>query len=244
MAKISDEMGKRIISRARGKGGPRYRAPSHRFAGTVSYPQIKETVQAKVIDIVHDPGRDAPLAKIQLPDKREKFMIAVEGMKVGDKITISGVQKGVPVFPGNVAPLSAAQEGTAVCSIEASPQSGPKYCRSPGTYATVVSKGEKIVLKMPSGEFKEFDPRCFATAGVPAGSGREDKPFVKAGQVYYAALARNRLWPRSSGVKMNPVDHPFGGKTKPGWPKTVSRHAPPGQKVGSLAARRTGKRKK
>ncbi len=236
-------MGKRIISRARGKGGPRYRAPSHRYAGRVSYPQIKGTAQAKVVEIIHDPGRDAPLAKIQFPDKRKKLTIAIEGVKEGDMITVLSEQEKRAAV-GSIAPLGALPEGTAVCSIEASPQSGPKYCRSPGTYATVVSKGDKIILRMPSGAFKEFDPRCFASVGVPAGAGRRDKPFVKAGQVYYAAQARNRLWPRSSGSKMSPVDHPFGGKTKPGWPKTVSRHAPPGQKVGSLAARRTGKRKK
>lgn len=67
---------------------------------------------------------------------------------------------------------------------------------------------------------------------------------MKAGQAFYAARARNRLWPRSSAVKMNPVDHPFGGHTKPGTPKTISRRAPPGAKVGSIAARRSGIKKK
>lgn len=237
-------MGKRIISRARGKGGPRYRAPSHHYAGRISYPQVKGNVRAIVIDIIHDPGRDAPLAKIRFNNKKI-FTVAIEGVKVGDVIEIfSGEGAGVITLPGSIAPLSAMQEGTAVCNIEASPFSGPKYCRSPGTYATVVSKGERIILRMPSGSFKELDSGCLATIGIPAGSGRRDKPFVKAGQVYFAAQARGRLWPRSSAAKMNPVDHPFGGKTKPGWPKTVSRSAPPGQKVGSLASRRTGKRKK
>jgi large subunit ribosomal protein L2 len=97
---------------------------------------------------------------------------------------------------------------------------------------------------MPSKEFKVFNPNCLATIGVSAGGGRGDKPYVKAGQLYYLKQARNKLWPRSSAVKMNPVDHPFGGHTKPGTPKTISRLMPPGAKVGSISARRSGKKKK
>jgi large subunit ribosomal protein L2 len=97
---------------------------------------------------------------------------------------------------------------------------------------------------MPSEEFKVFNPDCLATIGTPAGGGRRDKPFVKAGQKAHLWDARNKLYPRSSAVKMNPVDHPFGGKTKPGTPKTISRNAPPGAKVGSIAASRSGLRKK
>ena len=97
---------------------------------------------------------------------------------------------------------------------------------------------------MPSKQFKTFNPNCLATVGVAAGGGLREKPFVKAGQKFYLKRARNKLWPRVSGVKMNPVDHPFGGRTKPGISMTRSRHRPPGSKVGSISARRTGRRKK
>ena len=100
------------------------------------------------------------------------------------------------------------------------------------------------ITEKPSKKFKKFHPNCLATIGKPAGWGQRAKRLVKAGQKYYAKKARNKLWPRTSAVAMNPVDHPFGGKTKPGQSKSKSRHRPPGAKVGSVASRRTGKRKR
>ncbi len=79
--------------------------------------------------------------------------------------------------------------------------------------------------------------------GVPAGGGRLEKPWVKAGKRSHAMMARGKLYPRTVGVAMNAVDHPYGGKKKHAKFKTISRHAPPGRKIGSIAARRTGKRK-
>ncbi len=231
-------MGKRIIAQRRGKGSPTYKAPSHRYAGEVRYPKISEPLKANVIDIIHDSGRNAPLAKIRTETGEENLIIATEGLSVGDEITLGAFSS------KGIAPLSLIPPGTPVCAIESFPGSGPRFCRSSGSYAVVVSKTEnKVLVKMPSGAFKEFNARCLATLGIPAGGGRKDKPFLKAGQKYYAMRARNKLWPRTSACRMNAVDHPFGGQTGPGQGKTVSRHAPPGAKVGSIAARRTGVRK-
>ncbi len=231
-------MGKRIIAQRRGKGSPTYRAPSHRYRGKVRYLKVDGPCFARVVDILHDPGRNAPVAIIELPDKRRCLIIATEGLAVGDAVAIN------QFAPKAIAPLSLISPGTPICAIEAWPGSGPKFCRASGSYAVVVSKTEdSVIVKMPSGVLKEFDARCLATVGIPAGGGRKDKPFVKAGQKYYLMRARNKLWPRTSPCKMNAVDHPFGGQTGPGQPKTVSRHAPPGAKVGSIAARRTGIRK-
>ncbi len=231
-------MGKRIIAQRRGKGSPTYKSPGHRFLGKVSYPKIKDPSTAKVVDILHDPARNAPVALIKINDGTEKLIIATEGLAVGDDISLGSFS------PKAIVPLGEIPTGVPVCSIEKYPGSGPKFCRSSGSYAIVVSKSDdKVILKMSSGSFKEFDARCLATVGVPAGGGRKDKPFVKAGNKYYLMKARNKLWPRTSANKMNAVDHPFGGSTGPGGPKTVSRHAPPGAKVGSIAARRTGIRK-
>jgi large subunit ribosomal protein L2 len=227
-------MGKRIISRARGKGGPRYRSPGHRFAGKIGYVN-----KGKVIDIIHDPARDSPLAKV-MTEGKEKLIIAAEGLKVGDFINSEG-----DVRTGNIFPLYKIPKSSFIFAIENYPGSGPKLCCSAGAKAMIVSHdSDKVIVQMPSKEFKSFNPNCLATVGVPAGGGRRDKPFVKAGQVFYLKQCRNKLWPRSSGVKMNPVDHPFGGHTKPGTPKTISRGAPPGAKVGSIAASRGGLRKK
>ena len=90
----------------------------------------------------------------------------------------------------------------------------------------------------------EFDERCRATIGIPAAGGRVEKPWVKVGKKWHAMHARGKIYPRSAGVAMSPVDHPYGGRSKrPRTSKTVSRDAPPGAKVGSIAARRVGKRK-
>jgi large subunit ribosomal protein L2 len=228
-------MGKRIIPRARGKGGPPYKSPSHRYPGKISY-RFKK---AKVIDIIHDPSRDAPLAKLKT-ERGEILIIAAEGLKVGDELDIEGKAKA-----GNVLPLNKIPKSSFIFAIENYPGSGPKLCCSAGTKGFIVSgEPDKVVVQMPSKQFKTFNPKCLATVGVAAGGGRADKPFVKAGQMFYAMKARNKLWPRTTGVKMNPVDHPFGGRTKPGIPMTVSRRSPPGAKVGSISARRTGRKKK
>jgi len=228
-------MGKRIISRARGKGGPRYRSPGHRFVGKIKYGFKK----AEVVDIVHDPCRDSPLAKIKT-DRGENYIIAAEGLKVGDVLDMESDAR-----IGNILPLNKIPKGISIFAIENYPGSGPKLCCSSGTRAMIIShEANKVIVQMPSKEFKPFNPNCLATVGIPSGSGRRDKPFVKAGQKFYLMQARNKLWPRSSAVKMNPVDHPFGGRTKPGTPKTISRLMPPGAKVGSISARRSGKRKK
>jgi len=229
-------MGKRIISRARGKGGPAYKSPGHRYAGTLSY----AFKQAEVVDLIHDAARDAPLAKLKT-ERGEKLIIAGDGIKVGDKINIANNS----TVENNILSLSQVPKGATVFAIENYPGSGPMLCCSPGTTGTIVSHdNNKVLVQMPSKELKTFNPNCLATVGRPAGWGRKDKRFVKAGQLFFAKHARNKLWPRSSATKMNPVDHPFGGKTKPGTPKSISRWAPPGAKVGSIASRRSGKRKK
>lgn len=79
--------------------------------------------------------------------------------------------------------------------------------------------------------------------GVVAGGGRIDKPLMKAGNAFWKHKAKRNAWPRVCGIAMNPVDHPHGGGNHQhvGHPTTVRRSAPPGQKVGLIAARRTGR---
>lgn len=233
-------MGKRIIQRARGKGGPRYRAPSHRYAGRAEYYLSKNINSGLIVDLIHDQGRNSPLAVVKFSDGVEKLQIAPEGVKVGDTINY---WKGLSL--GSVLPLGQIPEGMRVFGIETHPGSGPKLCRSSGSFATIMSKiKDKVRISFPSGKIKEVNQNCLATVGIPAGSGRTDKPWVKAGKKYIVLRKRGKLYPIVSGVAMGPVNHPFGGKTKPGIPKSVSRHAPPGRKVGSISPRRMGKRKK
>lgn len=238
-------MGKNLIQQKRGKGSSTYRAPSFRYKGRAAYGNYsKEVVNGKVTDIIHCPGHSAPLINVKYENGEEVLLQAPEGIKVG-----SGVVNGeeTQIKGGNVMPLKNIPEGTAVYNIEGSPGDGGKFVRSSGAFAKVFSKmGDKVVLLLPSKKEKEFNPECRATIGVIAGSGRTEKPFLKAGFKYYAMRVRNKLYPKVSGVAMNAVSHPFGGSStcSKGNASTVSRDAPPGRKVGKIAARRTGRKKR
>jgi len=221
-------MGRRLISQRRGRGSsPTYRVPKRGKIIKVLY----KNIDGQVTDIINDPGRDSPLAKVRYSDGTENYLIAPRGMKVGDRTDF-------------VSPLSKIPVGAQVFAIESSPFSGPKLCNSPGSFATLVSKAKnKCIVQLPSKKKKELNSGCRASMGTPAGDGCNEKPWAKAGKKWIAMHRRGKMYPRTSGVAMNAGDHPFGGPTKPGKPMTMSRNAPPGQKTGSWGARRTGKRK-
>lgn len=235
-------MGKRIISQRRGRGTPTYRAQSHRYLTDAKYGAKlkKETVKGVVIDIEHDPGKNAPVALVKFENAEKRHMLASEGVSVGKNIEIGAGSK---YDFGNVLPLGEIPEGTPVFNIEGAPGDGGKFVRSSGMSAIISSRGsDKTVLKLPSKNFKSFNSMCRATVGVVAGGERKIKPFGKAGNKFHNRKARGKLYPITSKTAMNAVDHVFGGDNK-GVPKTTSRHASPGAKVGSIAARRTGKKR-
>ena len=241
-------MGKNIIAQHRGRGGPRYLAPSHRYIGKVVYRKYDDLeknnlIKGKVVDLIHDPGHSAPLALIRYENGEKQYILAPEGLSTNHEI-----ESGINASPklGNTLPLKSIPIGTLVNNIEQNPGDGGKYIRAAGTSAVIISRNEdKITIQFPSKKLKELDGMCRATIGVLSASGKKDKPFIKAGKRYYAMKAKNRLYPRTSAVKMNAVDHPFGsGRGKHiGKSKTPSRFAPPGAKVGLIGARRTGRRK-
>jgi large subunit ribosomal protein L2 len=234
-------MGKRLIQQKRGKGSTTYRAHSFKYKGKVKQTKISdETVDGKIIDFVNCPGHSAPLAQIKYEDGEEILMIAPEGVRVGEAVQ-SGTDAAIKT--GNIVPLKNIPEGTSVYNIENSPGDGGKFVRTSGTSAKVVSKiREGIVIKLPSNKQKTFQANCRACIGIVAGSGRTEKPFLKAGRKYYAMKARNKLYPSVSGTSMNSLSHPFGGtkSSHKGKPTQASRHAPPGRKVGKIAPKRTG----
>ena len=166
-------MGKRIISQRRGHGGTPYKSPSHRHAAKPGYP--REGKLGVVEDIIHAPGRSAPLAAVRMENNRVIYSIASEGMYVGQEIRFDGSV----MEPGNVARLADIPEGTLVYNIEGRPGDGGRFVRSGGGYSVVVSRGMKIVVQMPSGQFKAFSPDCRATIGKCAGGGRTDKPILR-----------------------------------------------------------------
>lgn len=223
-------------TRAQRKGSSRnISTPSHRYDKEADY----DDVEGEVVDIVHDPSRSAPLAKVKLEGGEERFIVAPQGLETGDEIKC-GIS--APIERGNRLRLSEIPEGVPIHSLETKPGEGGKLVRASGTYAIVkMHDVDKTVVELPSEKTKELNPDCKATVGKVAGSGRKEKPFVKAGNKYKALKARGKQYPTVSAVSMNAVDHPFGGSTKPGKPKTTKKTAPPGQKAGSFGAGSSGK---
>jgi large subunit ribosomal protein L2 len=181
------------------------------------------------------------LAKLKFEDGTTGHVAATEGMFVGQKIAFG---ENVSLRPGNVTTLSQIPEGTAICNVECRPGDGGKFARSGGNNAMLETRmGDKVRVRLPSGNLKDLPGKCRATIGVLAGHGRTEKPLMKAGAAHYRAKARGKLYPSVSGVAMNPVDHPHGGGNHQAvhGPNSVARTAPPGQKVGHIAPSRTGR---
>jgi len=232
-------MGKRLITQRRGRGGSQYRSPSHRHVDDVRLPAFNNG-SGIITDLIHAPGRTSPLAEVDFDGKKD-YLLAVEGTKVGQELIVG---KG-EIVPGNIMTLMDIPEGTPIHNIESLPGDGGKYAKTAGTSASVISRGDKVVVLMPSGVLKEFNPNCRAAIGVVAGGGRDDKPFAKAGKKHHTLRSRSKAYFKVSGVAMNPVDHPHGGGSHKhvGKPSTVGRNVPPGRKVGRLSPQKKNKRK-
>lgn len=238
-------MGKNLIQQRRGRGSPTFRALHHRFLGKIELRPLDEAergaVPGKVTELRHSPSHSAPLAQLVYATGERVLLPAPEGLVVGSAVAIGAAAE---PKPGNVLPLSAIPIGAQIYNIEAVPGDGGRFVRAAGCTAKIIAKSEKAVtVRLPSKALREFAPACRATIGTIAGSGRREKPMLKAGSAYWAA--RGRYWPVVKGQSMNAVSHPHGGKrsSKKNYPYTVSRHAPPGAKVGSIAASRTGRKK-
>ena len=238
-------MGTRLIQQRRGKGSPTYKSPSHRYFGAVGYPSVQlKAVRGEVIDIVNSRGHSTPLAYIEFEDGQFALVPAVQGLKVG-----ADVSAGIGTTPtlGSIAELKDIPAGVSISSLEKTPGGDVKLVRAAGSAAKIVNKDEgKVIIQLPSKKRIILNERCRALVGKLSCSGRKDKPFVKAGKKMMAMRAKNKLYPRTSGVAMNVCDHPFGGthrRTK-GKSKSVSRHAPPGRKVGHIASKRSGRLKR
>jgi large subunit ribosomal protein L2 len=235
-------MGRRIQGQRRGRGGPTFRAPSHRYKAELSHPvEESDVISGTVVGIEHDPARSAPVADVEFEDGDRRLVLAPEGIGTGEELQV-GVSAAIE--PGNTLPLAEIPEGLPICNVERQVGDGGRFARASGVNATLITHDRRAaVVELPSGELKRLDPDCRATIGVVAGGGRTEKPFVKAGNKHHKMRARGTKWPRVRGVAMNAIDHPFGGGNRqhPGKPKSISRDAPPGRKVGDIASRRTGR---
>jgi len=231
-------MGKRIITQRRGRGTNTYRVRKKSFRYKLQYPKNLEG-EGKVIKIFNSSAHSCPLAKINY-SKGSFFIPAFKNMFEGQKIVF-----GKEIKEGNIAKLKNIPIKTKIYNIESRPGDGGKFIKTAGSYA-IVNKviGAKVFVLMPSKKEKAFNANCRAIIGVGAGSGRLDKPILKAGKQYHIKKSKSKLWPRTSAVKMNAIDHPFGsGRGKNPKSKIAKRNAPPGRKVGLIRPRRTGKKK-
>lgn len=242
-------MGKRIRVQRRGRGGSTFRASTHKRVAPSLYPisMASEEYAGKSIigdikNIVHDPGRGSPLALVRFENGELCYTVVPEGLHVGQQIQLGGK---APVEVGNIIPMGKIPEGTMICNIELRPGDGGKLAKSSGSYATIIGHTDQgTMIKLPSGKTKYLGDRCRATVGLVSGSGRTEKPFLKAGQVFHLMRARGRKYPRTSGRKMVAAVHPYGSSKRSARKVTTTSHgAPPGQKVGLIAARGTGQRR-
>lgn len=214
----------------------------------LDYSERNGYIKGVVKDIVHDPARGAPLAKVVFRDpyrfrQNVEYFVAAEGMYTGQFI-YAGKKASVNV--GNILPLRAIPPGLNVINVEHNAGDKGEYARTSGVSCTVIGhsvSGRKTRIRLPSGVRKSVKSSCRAMIGIVAGGGRTDKPLLKAGRAHFKAKARRNMFPTVKGMAMNPVEHPNGGGNHQhmGHPSTVARDTPHGRKVGLVAARRTGR---
>jgi large subunit ribosomal protein L2 len=229
-------MGKRIISQARGHGSFSYRVKRAAYSYKPAYP-IKFSGEWEIVNMVTEAGHSGPMIKLRNSEGRTFYDFAAKGVYVGQKITFNNTNN------GDVAQLLKLQNGTKVFNIELRPNDGGKLVRTGGNSAIIMNNnGKTVKIMMPSKQEKIFEGNCRATIGEIAGQGRLEKPILKAGTQFWIKKSRNKLWPRTSAVKMNIIDHPFGsGRGKRIKSKIAKRNSPPGTRVGHLRPRRTGR---
>ncbi len=242
-------MGKRIRVQRRGRGGSTYRASTHKRVAPAQYPVMtpkeayETSINGVVKSLVHDPGRGAPLAYIKFENGLECYVASPEGTFEGQQIRLGGNS---PAEIGNIIPLGKIPEGVLVCNLELRPGDRGKLAKSSGAYATVVGHTPQgTMIRLPSGRTRYISDYCMATIGVISAAGRTDKPFLKAGEKFHLMKAKGHKYPRTSGRKMVPAVHPYGSSKRSARRTTTTSHgAPPGQKVGLIAARGPGQKKK
>merc|ERR1719384_2300739 len=213
----------------------------------LDYSERKGYIKGLVREIMHDPGRGAPMAEVVFRDPyrykiRKQRWIAVEGLHTG-QFVYCGAKAQLAI--GNVLPVGKMPEGTVISMCEEKASDRGRFARASGTSCMVVGHsddGKKTRVRLPSGCRKTIPSTCRAVVGIVAGGGRMDKPVLKAGRNYHKYKVKRNCWPKVRGSAMNPVEHPHGGGNHQhvGHPTTMARAACPGQKVGMIAARRTG----
>ncbi len=187
----------RITVRHRGGGNRRkYRV--------IDFKRQKFDIPAKVLSLEYDPNRSSHIALIQYEDGEKSYIIAPNGLKVGDTVE-SGPN--ADIKPGNALPLLNIPTGTFIHNVELYPGKGAQLARAAGNMAQLMAKeGNMALLRLPSGELRNVSVNCMATIGQVGNLDHENVKIGKAGR------KRNMGWrPTVRGSVMNPNDHPHGG---------------------------------
>ena len=170
----------------------------------IDWKRTKEGMKAKVVALEYDPNRTANLALIQYLDGEKAYILAPEGLKVGDFVE-AGAQ--ADIVTGNCLRIENIPVGTIIHNIELKPGKGAQMVRTAGAGAQLMAKEEKYAqVRLPSGEVRMVSVICKATIGNVGNSEHENISIGKAGRKRHMGIR-----PTVRGVVMNPNDHPHGG---------------------------------
>lgn len=170
----------------------------------IDFKRNKLNIPARVASIEYDPNRSARIALLHYADGEKRYIVAPADLRVNDQVMAGD---NVDIHSGNAMPLGNMPLGINVHNIEMKPGKGGQMVRSAGSMAQLVAKeGDKVILRMPSGEVRTISERCYATIGQVSNVDHKNIIYGKAGASRWRGFR-----PNVRGVAMNPVDHPMGG---------------------------------
>lgn len=209
----TDKPEKSLVERLKKNGGRnqqgrltvRHQGGGHkRLYRIIDFKRNKDGIPAKVATIEYDPNRSARIALLNYADGEKRYIIAPNGLKVGDQV-MSGPE--ADIKPGNALPLKNIPVGTLIHNVELKVGAGAQLVRSAGAYAQLMAiEGDYATLRMPSGEMRKVHVNCRATIGVVGNAEHMNITIGKAGRARWMGKR-----PENRGVAMNPNDHPHGG---------------------------------
>ncbi len=208
-----DKPERSLVVIKRGKGGRNFSGRitvrhqgggNRRFIRIVDFKRDKHGIPARVASIEYDPNRSARLALLNYADGEKRYILAPNGLKVGDMLMAGSEAE---IRPGNSLPLSGIPLGTLVHNIELQQGKGGQMVRSAGTAAQLLGKeGAYASLRLPSGEVRRVMQTCYATIGEVGNADHSNIKLGKAGRKRHLGVR-----PTVRGTAMSPRDHPHGG---------------------------------
>lgn len=170
----------------------------------IDFKRNKLNMDAEVVTLEYDPNRTAFIALVKYEDGEKRYILAPEGLKVGDKVR-SGAD--ADIKPGNTLPMANIPVGTVIHNVELHPGKGAQLVRSAGNMAQLMAKENGYAMvRLPSGELRNVPENCMATIGVVSNADHSNANLGKAGRTRHMGIR-----PTVRGSVMNPNDHPHGG---------------------------------